>query len=265
MKTEYPAVGLSQICKLRPGTDYEQLCQQLAERIVELAKEEPLPELNVQGGLSQIGNKWMQSEKGSNGDTTPNGPLDANVVYVVGTRTEMKSTGIQCTDMYAEKREGWCPFQQAMDTTVETLTKKAINQAGLKMCNLEFSDNLLEIIEIAEQRNSPVLLVFDRHAIFLKQIEERMREYDRKIFDYCGLVTAGGHEVSDDQIKQVFKHKSKKDYQHHVWNVPTAIERYVSSVASVLGGIKQEIMIQGQPVRPLPGGSLPEIHGPSGG
>src|ERR1700754_4550088 len=95
MPANYPAVGLSQICKLRSGTDYEQICRSIAKRIVELADSpDKLPELPGLHEFTDIESLYSELTSDSGEDLILNGPTGANLVYVVGTRSEMQNAGV---------------------------------------------------------------------------------------------------------------------------------------------------------------------------
>jgi hypothetical protein len=228
MPASYPAVGISQLCMLRAGNDYEQLCRSIAERIVELADEiPPLPPLPEQEDFSDLESIYRQLEKEAETYEILNGPGGANVVYVVGTRSEMEASGGMNLDSYAEKREGWLPFSEAPGATIELLTQEGVNQAGLnELHNARLPNNLVRLIEEAKQKNSAILLVFDRWALRVPHITAKMSEYDQHNFTNCGLVTAGGSEIPDDQIGKIFRTKSLPNYPHHIWNIPMKRDIY---------------------------------------
>ena len=112
----YPAVGLSQICKLRPGTAYESLVHTLAARIVELVDMPDVPpplSPTGPGDFSDLESVFAELEREGSEDVILGGPGSTNIVYLVGTRSEMQAAGLKEADRYGEKREGWRPFEQA--------------------------------------------------------------------------------------------------------------------------------------------------------
>ena len=266
MPENYPAVGLSQICKLRPGNDYEQLCHSIAKRIVELANSpHELPKAPGPDEFNKLESIYLELERNNNEDLVLNGPVGANVVYLVGTRSEMKAAGLPQIDSYGEKREEWCPFQQSPGATVELLTKEGANLSNLKtLRNLDLPDNLVSLIKTAARRGSPVLLVLDRYALSLPHVIDKLNGYDAQNFNHCGLVTAGGGEVAHEQVQSIFNFKCKPNYPHHIWNTPTTRHEYVSSIALVLSGIKQQLLLQAHPEIPLTSAAIPGLSGPTG-
>jgi hypothetical protein len=264
MPTSYPAVGLSQLIKLRPGTDYEQLCQSLADRIVDLADNlDPLPKLAEQGDFSELNSLYARLAENGEEDLVLNGPDGVNVVYLVGTRAEMESVGVEA-ERYAEDPQEWWPFPHALGANIRILTEEGANSIGLTSHrHFNFPDNLVRLIDAASQRNSPVLLVLDRCILSVPGVAEKMESYSRENFDNCGLVTAGGSEISDDLVQEVFKFKCIRNYPYHIWNVPTDRSAYVSSVASVLGGIKHHFINYAETFKPLAGTTLPGLSGPT--
>lgn len=267
MPRSYPAVGLWQISKLRNGTDYEQLCMALADRIVELADTfDPLPELPEQGDFSGLVSIYQRLEREAAEDSVHNGPDGVNVIYLVSTHAAMKRVTAKGVDAsrYPDDPMEWEPFPQAPGARVKILTEEGANAVGLtNHRHFSLPDNLLQLVKAAEKRNSPVLLVLDRYILWLPKVVEKLRDYTGRHFGHCGLVTAGGEEVSFDDVERVFTFRCGAGYRHHVWDVPPDRGTYVASVASVLGGIKRYFVEHGRTTVPLTGSPIPGLSGPT--
>jgi hypothetical protein len=263
MNKDYPAAGLSQLIRLCSEAEYEQLCIAVADRIVELATLDPLPELPEQGNFSSLDNLYARLEAEAEEYLLLSGPDGVNVVYLVGTRDEMAAAGAEA-DRYAEDPREWVPFPQTAGSNIRILTEEGANAVGLRNHrHFKLPENLLRLIEAAEKRNSPVLLVLDRGMLSLSDKAEKLGDYHTRNFENCGLVTAGGDEIPNARVQEVFQVKFRMDYPHHVWDVPPNRETYVSSVMSVLGGIKKHLVSRGRTALHLPGGALPGLSGPS--
>jgi hypothetical protein len=267
MPESYPAVALWQISKLRNGNDYERLCMALADRIVELADNfESLPRLPEQEGFGELVSLYRRLEDEAAEQSVHNGPDGVNVVYLVGNRGEMKCVtekGVEA-DGYPEDPQDWVPFPQAPGAHVKMLTEEGANAAGMENHrHFSLPSNLLQLVEAAKKRNSPVLLVLDRYVVLLPKMLERLGEYTTRHFDHCGLVTAGGSEVPFNEVQGVFSFRCVSGYPHHMWEVPADREEYVSSVASVLGGIRKYLVGQGPTSVTLSSAPVPGLSGPS--
>lgn len=266
----YPAVGLSQICKLRPGTDYEKFLRTLATRIVDLVDApEVLPELQPSGlgDFSDLKSLITELEDEAVDDVILAGPGSANVVYLVGTQAEMDAVGYARADRYGVKREEWRPFMQAPGATVELMTNEGSNQAGLTAAprHLELPPNVKALIEKARQKNSPVLLVYDPNALEVAQVVKALDGYrDVNYPEICGLVTAGDGAVPEAMLEQVFGTKRLPGYPLHRWDVPRGRDAFVASVAEVLNGMKQQLMAVGDTVTPFASAVVPGIPVPGG-
>jgi hypothetical protein len=129
--------------------------------------------------------------------------------------------------------------------------------------HFSFPSNLLQLVEAAKKRNSPVLLVLDRCVVWLPKVTERLGEYAARHFEHCGLVTAGGSEVPADEVQGVFTFRFVNGYPHHMWEVPAGREEYVSSVAAVLGGIRKYLVGHGPTAVTLSSAPVPGLSGPS--
>ncbi len=267
MPANYPAVGLSQICQLRTGNDYERFCHTLARRIVELADElPPLPQLTGSEDFSGLESIFVKLEREAGDKLVFNGPVGANVVFVVGTRDEMQEVGVSEFERYAQQRESWCPFPEAPGATVKILTEEGVRLAGLEeLRSFEFPDDLLGLIEAAQRKKSPVLIVFDRSSLGIPHLRSQLSKYDRgQNFEHCGLVTVGGLEVNEIQVREVFKFKGVPNFSDHIWDVPRDRATYVSSVSSVLSAIKRQLMRHSLPTAIFRPRTMPGLTSPSG-
>lgn len=260
MPQTYPAVGLSQICKLGNEVEYEQLCQCLAGRIVELADLDPLPELLE--GESFLKIKSLYESEENNFIT---GPSSVNVIYLVCTASEISALEKSHNDIYSDRRESWCPFASAPGATIEILTKEGANLVHLQINNIAAVDNLDTFVSKAEEHNSIVLFVLDRCALLHPNMASKIsRLINQEGFAHCGLVTAGGHEISDDFVESIFKYKYSSSLPYHSWRLPLTRDEYVSSVKYVLSGIIGKLASRGRIDVPLSSSLAPKLNVPSG-
>ena len=267
----YPAVGLSQICRLRThnerGHEYEQICRAIAKRIIELARTPDSQEADEKSDFSDIESIYSILEQGQT-ESLISGPSGVNIVYIVGTLSEMQKAGVTRLNAYSERREEWCPFPEVKGVTIKILTKQGIENVGLKnLKNLELPSNLVQFLESASRNNSIVLLVLDRQAYSDSEIARNLNEYAlSRFFSNCGLVTAGGSEVSDEEIGQLFDIKGSSSYPNHILNVPTRSDVYVHAVGSVVSRVRRQLMDLGTQQTEISGrSSVPSVYGPSGG
>jgi len=264
----YPAVGLSQICKLRSGTDYEKLLRVLATRIVELVDAPDVPpqlQPAGQGDFSDLKSLIAELENEAEDDVILGGPGSANVVYLVGTRSEMEAAQSTQADRYGEKRDEWRPFPKAPGATVGLLAAEGSFQAGLNHHrHLGLPANVKDLIEIARRKNAPVLLVYDPNALQVAQVEKALAGYRDVNFTNCGLVTAGDGAVAAETLEQVFGLKRLPGYPHHRWDVPGGRDDFVASVAAVLNRMKMQLMAFGDPVTPFDSAAVPGLSVPMG-
>jgi hypothetical protein len=264
---DYHLMGVEQMCRLGRHKDaVEDLCHSLAMRIVEIAEDlppmPPLPSPLSLGSLENI--EELLAREGAH-HTIFSGPTGANVVYFVGTRAQMATSGTVPSNSYADVREKWCPFSHSGGETVEILTREGAQQAGLSgLNNLGLPESLTPLLDKAKEKNSPLLFVLDRPALAVREIRERMSEYDSTNYGNCGLVTVGGG-ATDTMVKEVFKYKCAPNYLHHVWKIPNGRQEYVDSVASVLSGIQRQLMSQGKSDTTFGRSDVPGLSAPSGG
>jgi len=150
-------------------------------------------------------------------------------------------------DAYKERCEAWIPFPEAPDETVEQLTNEGAQAAGIdKLNNIGFPENLIPLFDTANQKNSPVLIVFDRSSLLLTKFRTKISEYAQKIYPNCGLVTVGGRNIHEDQFQNCFNYVYLRNFPNHFWSVPVGKEEYISSVTQALQGIKKQIMAKGE-------------------
>jgi TIR domain len=262
MPRSYPTVGLSQFYHLEEKKAVESLCEVFSERIVELAERpHTLPILPNTKNFRQMESIYSRLTAGAKRAKVASGPAAANVMYLVGTRNEMKSEGIGDKANYGLKREDWQPFQEAPGATVGLLTEEGANQAGVtSLYNLEPTVDLVpHVLQVAKIQNSPVLLVLDREALRISDLASKLRDYDDINFPHCGLVTAGGAQTLDEKVANVFPFKVMPNYPNHIWSIPSNRKGYVDSVASVLGNLKRSLLQTAEPPPEVGGSSVPSL------
>lgn len=259
----YPAVGLSQICELQSRENFLRLCNCLAARIVSLWDKGALPDLPVEEEPEAAEGPAAPAPAPA-GDAGVFATPSANVVYVVGTRAEMEEAGLPAAE-YGQSREEWTPFQAAPGETVGALTHRGAQAAGFELRSLEVSGELLPLIERARERNRPVLLVLDRRALRLGPMRARMAEYSAlKQFGHCGLVAAGGREVTDEEVGLAFPEKFVPGLPNHVWHPPHDKTGYVNSVSWVLGNVRSGLMSLSPPSVTFGRSAVPGLSVPAG-
>jgi hypothetical protein len=257
MPEKYPYyIGVEQLYNLIEVRECAQVVEQISKRIVELARLRPrLRKLSGKGDFSELPSVFQAARKIPT--TVASGPTSTNVIYVVGNRREMATAKYVNIDIYNNQRQNWRPF--ADDTTVEQATQKGLKRAGqTKYCNLGFPKDLLAKIAVAKERNSPVLMVLDRHSLSISKFQKSMQEYDERDYFHVGLVTAGGSNVKDKVVQDAFQSKFTLQRRYHIWTVPSDCQAYVSSVSEVVTNLKcclQQIgtpAVKPQPLRPMP-------------
>ena len=242
MPENYPRVkGAKQICKLQIE-DMSKLCRQIAERIVELAQMEPIPDLQFSGDFREILSAFHSKERVSEYTSLVDGINSINIVYVVGTKREMADAGYECLDIYDDNRGSWLPFVHSLGATIEMATQEGVKIAGqTEYRNLGLPDDLLNMLNEAEKQENLVLLVLDRNALKVPRILEVMKQYDRVNYKNIALVTAGGNDVEIHHVEEVFEYKFNILNSHHIWTTPLDRDSYVSCVANQIISLKQSI------------------------
>jgi len=245
---DYPSKGLCQFYRLGQHECCMQLCKLLAHRIFELGTQNPLPILNAEDDFDKLPSAFV-SLRGRNSSPIADGPKGTNIFYAVGTAEDMKAIGYQDACEYGEKPQDWKPFIEHPGATIEIITQEGLNAAKQDTyCDLGLPQNLLEKIEQARKRNSPVLIILDRHALQLERFKNVLRSYDERNYYHVGLVTAGGTDISDEILAEVCVFKFVRGEEHHIWEVPTDRSSYVLSVTAVVRGIRQKLQRTGTPV-----------------
>lgn len=241
----YPAKGLAQFYSLGDINSYSALCWQLAHRIVDLSNDEPLPQLD---GTEDFRN--FPSAFDSDSVTIASGPSKTNVFYAIGTAQEMQSISCKEIQSYGIEPQDWKPFvSEHPGATIKLITEEGLNAAGQEEphCNLGPPENLLEKIGIAQQRNSPVLIILDRDVLKLDRFKRAIQDYDEKNCYHVGLVTAGGTDIIDEVIAEICEFKFKRGEDHHIWAIPKNRESYVQSVTEVVRGLRKKLQQRGAP------------------
>lgn len=257
MPDKYPVVGLSQICRLDDYQSFQRICRSIAQRIVDLAiSPQILPELAEIADFNQIERLYTKLKGQDEQNIICEGSAGANVVYFVGNKNEMETLEEYPIDAqleeipldaYQEQCEAWIPFPEAPDESIEHLTDEGARTAGIdKLNNIGLPENLMALLDTAKDKNSPVLIVFDRSSLLLTKFRTKISEYAERIYPNCGLVTAGGRNIHEDQFQTCFNYVFLRNFPNHFWSVPAGKEEYMSSVAQALQGIKKQLMAKGE-------------------
>ncbi|MFO1434175.1 MAG: toll/interleukin-1 receptor domain-containing protein [Candidatus Competibacteraceae bacterium] len=248
MPKDYPIMGIGQMYRLMNNRACAQVVEQIARRIVDLANLEPrLCYLPGEDDFSDLPSAFKRREDIPVGDIpVASGLTGTNVVYIVANKDNQP--------------ESWQPFNND-NITIEQATQNGLKKAGQTgtYYNLKFPRNLLRKIQDARDRNSPVLMVLDHHALSTPEFKSPLRRYDGADYLNVGLVTASGSDGEDDILRDVFQTKFAGQRPHHIWKVPANCQEYENSVSKVVTDLKSCLLRTGKLPEPQPPAQMPGL------
>lgn len=193
------------------------------------------------------------------------GPTSAQVFYVVPRQSELEIAGVT-SDHHALKRQGWRPFFQSSDTTIAEVTEKGIKDAGVSYQDKGWPRfGLVNRLGEARDDNSVVLFVLDRRALRLTDYAKPMRKYaDTDDLPNVGLVTAGGGDVSEADVEDIFGDRFRMRHPNHLWSVAPDHDAFRVDVTSTVNSVKRDLMREGKQPDEHSSSTTPRLINPSG-
>ncbi|WP_143309542.1 hypothetical protein [Candidatus Entotheonella palauensis] len=189
------------------------------------------------------------------------GPNGTNVFYAIGTAEDMRVIGYPYWHEYGERPQDWNPFLEYPGATIELVTREGLNAAGQKTyCDLGLPQYFFENIELAKNRNSPVLIIIDRRALQINTFKDIIRKYYENSHPHVGLVTGGGADISDKVLAEMCEFEFPRGEEHHIWEAPRDRSSYTRSVTEVVRGIRQKLPRIGTPVIEVSPRRKPGLH-----
>jgi FxsC-like protein len=275
----YAEHGLRKLANLtRWSDDYKEFVDTFAQRIVEAARPNALPRVEL-GDVEQVPSAFRsrRTEPAAR-ETADDGPDrgEAWFVFFVGTRDEVGGVRKDVTAYAADAGAKWQPFHPSVTKPVRILALNAAHAEELWPQTLEVDDKLLEHLRRAEERQSFVLLIVDPWSARLERYQRYLAKFDEnKMINAEILVptsaddpeTAGEHDALLADVRRTF-YRTFALNSSSLRDSIASPDAFQQEVIAAINEIRKRLMQVGDH-RPVRGsgtaGSLPQLSGPGGG
>jgi FxsC-like protein len=261
----------------RLADDYREFVDMFAERLVEVAEPNALPQVDIPAVdelPSAFGSRAVRQAAplpagaGSDSDI-------ASLVFLVGTAAELSAVRTDVTAYAADQGWRWRPFQPEVDKPVHVLALQAAAKEELFPERMLVDDQLLDRLREAEDRQSMVLLIVDPWSARLDPYKRCLDGYDeRRMINAEVLVLSSASDeetaAQRDRLRDDLRRTVYRTFTLNSTSLResiTSADAFEQQVIAAINEIRKRLMQVGR-LRPVRGtetsGSLPLLSGPGG-
>src|ERR1022692_4686858 len=167
---------------------------------------------------------------------------------------------------YGQYRSHWNPyFSNRNDDCIWKIAVDVARQSGINPGEIDVGHDLLHELRKAKQENSLVVLIIDTWTLKLREIEQKMREYDDTSFLNCAALvvwdesdeTSEGREALANLLVEIFDDNYGTNHSHLFRPDVRSREDLVHELAETLRILKFNVINRGQPMRVIAGKNEP--------
>jgi len=191
----YATDGLRLLRRLQRHEDeYRLFLSKLAQRIVQVAKDYPIPDAVTRPLFAEVPNAFAPPAAVATAPLTLSGrhnlagPRYAQFVYIVGALSEISAHRTLTSAYGNEPAVDWKPYQPPIDEFATLLATKAALTEKLNYEVAPVTDELLDTLREAEDNNKIVVLIVDPWSLKIDRYKRLMEIYDRRRFYNCVVV-----------------------------------------------------------------------------
>ena len=280
----YGEHGLEYIVKLGEKKEYERFLLEFPERVVNAARDHPLPRLEQLKPWEEVGNPFRQAPKVLP-DLTPAGLLRASAplpeakgpevawfVYVAG-RDQDYLGKREKRDSYGQIGGPlWKPYLPPNDKTAAFIAHSTAISKGMFGETLALSAQLAEHLRVARDTNTIVLLIVDPFSVELDAYWGPVAALNEYNFINCGVIilmnekdpeTLAKGEQLWDKIDKTFADTKVSNQLFFRESVKS--DEFANALCAAIDEVRDKIMKRGRILRPVDstGGSLPILNVPT--
>jgi FxsC-like protein len=279
----YVEKGLLGLLKQRTRyeAEYQEFKDRFARYLVREARATTLPSWDdVPTRLADVPNAFNEPEAVPPGpeprtDSGVGGPGTAQFVYVAGRDSELRPYR-QRIDSYGEEGRYWRPFAPEIPEPVALIAQRAAVNEGLVLEELPVSQDLLQRLRDAEDKNKIVLFIIDPWTAAIAAYRRRLEEYDRSSFVNCAILVAwntGDEETAGNlqelrwQLEQTLP-RTKIIRSAYLQDSISSADELEGAVLTAIPEVRRNIIRLKETLRPIDDGGtqqLPHVEGPAGG
>jgi FxsC-like protein len=186
---DYATDGLLYVAKRKGtthGNTYEEIIEQLARRIIQVAKKHPLPTLSGTDlpSLKDAVNRFAASQQLSLGGATAAGR--ANFAIVTGNLTKMSGVREEAQKYYGHGGEvEWMPYAPNEPEPIGLIAQSVATEKRLIANWMPIGPGLVGMLEQAESDNSVAIMIVDPWVVRHTDYQAVLRQFDKFQFRNC--------------------------------------------------------------------------------
>ena len=209
----YVKEGLRQLMRQSRYLDARrQIIDGLAERIIEIAREHPLPPLPAPPSIKQVPSAF-QPPPGAPAPPAPSGPGNVGpryvqFIFVAGRRNEFELQKLRKKLEYygGEGGPDWQPYLPDLAEEIAILAMGVATSEKLRYEAVPLDESLIRRLDEAERDNKVVAIIADIWTLRLEQYHRFMREYDRRSYQNCVVLIPWNYDeetkLTEETLKQ---------------------------------------------------------------
>jgi len=209
----YVKEGLRQLMRQSRYLDARrQIIDGLAERIIEIAREHPLPPLPAPPSIKQVPSAF-QPPPGAPAPPAPSGPGNVGpryvqFIFVAGRRNEFELQKLRKKLEYygGEGGPDWQPYLPELAEEIAILAMGVAASEKLRYEAVPLDESLIRRLDEAERDNKVVAIIADIWTLRLEQYHRFMREYDRRSYQNCVVLIPWNYDeetkLTEETLKQ---------------------------------------------------------------
>jgi FxsC-like protein len=209
----YVKEGLRQLMRQSRYLDARrQIIDGLAERIIEIAREHPLPPLPAPPSIKQVPSAF-QPPPGASAPPAPAGPGNVGpryvqFIFVAGRRNEFELQKLRKKLEYygGEGGPDWQPYLPDLAEEIAILAMGVAASEKLRYEAVPLDESLIRRLDEAERDNKVVAIIADIWTLRLEQYHRFMREYDRRSYQNCVVLIPWNYDeetkLTEETLKQ---------------------------------------------------------------
>lgn len=279
----YNQKGLRYLAKLRQRyqSEYDEYVEGLADEIVRVAENQPLPRLDALPPFLDLPNPFAPATAGA-GDASPPAPLShgpsgpriVHFVFVAG-RPEELAASRRTVDAYlTEGGRDWKPFFPEVGRPLRAVAQQVASEAEMDFFSQELAldEALAEKVREAENKREIVVVFVDRWTAGLARYRKILERFDRESYFNCSVLVPlndsdsdanGRREELERYLQGALYRLSRTGESTFYRKSIRSHEELCNELRSVLIRLRAEIINRSTIERPVPEGRrLTLVHGP---
>jgi FxsC-like protein len=253
---DYEKLGLWVVTKLQKYEDtYDEIVGKIAERILAVAQEHPLPDHTEPFELRDVPDAFAPAPAAAPAAIAPpvdRGPRHVQFFVIAGPRSKLAGEGVRKNvEPYGEEPTDWRPFLPPAEGRIGPLLQGIAAEEDFTSDVVEPSADLIPRIEAACKENNLVLLVVDPWTLRIEVYSEWLKQYDQRDFLHATVLVAWNgadeetketKEVLEAVLRDTFANKAAADDPRRYKGGILTLDQLKSEVRTALIEVRKRIL-----------------------